>query len=150
MALSISIIDSAKSTDKPVKMFDEKGLFLLVMPNCSKYWRLKYRFERKEKQLALGVYPDVSLKEARERREVFRSMLAEGIDPGEQVKMQRAAAKAEEGRKIALTRFTLGNDGALAVVLGNRRLSLTPGETVELRSFLDATRAVSAKGGPCH
>lgn len=149
MTLTIQTIDSAKATDKPVKKSDEKGLFLLVMPNGSKYWRLKYRFERKEKTLALGVYPDVSLEEAREQRESFRAMLAEGVDPGEQVKMQRAAAKAEEGRKIAPTRFTLGNDGALAVVLGNRRLSLTPDETVELRSFLDATRAVSAKDAPC-
>lgn len=149
MTLSISIIDGAKPTDKPVKMFDEKGMFLLVMPNGSKYWRMKYRFERKEKTLSLGVYPFVSLDEAREQRSAFRAMLYEGIDPAEQVKMQRAAAKAEDGRKIAPTRFTLGNDGALTVVLGNRRLSLTPDETVELRSFLVATRAVSAKDEPC-
>ena len=61
MPLTDSACRNAKPTDKPVKLADEKGLFLLVHPNGSKYWRLKYRIASKEKGLAFGVYPEVSL-----------------------------------------------------------------------------------------
>ncbi len=60
---------NAKPKDKPYKLADEKGLFLLVNPNGSKYFRLKYRIDGKEKLLALGVYPETSLKQAREKRD---------------------------------------------------------------------------------
>lgn len=61
MALSDTKIRSAKPEDKAYKLTDGKGLFLLVHPNGSKYWRFRYRFSGKEKMLAFGVYPDVSL-----------------------------------------------------------------------------------------
>ena len=61
MALSDTKIRSAKPEDKAYKLTDGKGLFLLVHPNGSKYWRFRYRFGGKEKMLAFGVYPDVSL-----------------------------------------------------------------------------------------
>lgn len=82
MSLTDVAVRTAKSTDKPTKLSDEKGLFLLINPNGSKYWRLKYRFAGKEKLLALGVYPDVTLAEARSRRDQARKLLANGIDPG--------------------------------------------------------------------
>lgn len=81
---------AAKPQEKPYKLSDEKGLFLLIKPDGSKYWRLKYRFGGKEKLLALGVYGDVPLKEARERRERARDLLKAGKDPSE----ERKAAKA--------------------------------------------------------
>jgi len=59
---------SAKSKDKIYKLSDEKGL-LLVRPNGGKYWQMKYRFDGKEKTLSFGVYPEVSLKEARDKRD---------------------------------------------------------------------------------
>ena len=90
MALTDTTIRKAKATEKQRKLADEKGLFLLVHPNGSKYWRLKYRFEGKEKMLALGVYPDVGLKEARERRDEARKLLANGVDPGEHRKAKKA------------------------------------------------------------
>jgi hypothetical protein len=65
MALTYTAARSANPSDKAFKLADEKGLFLLVHPNGSKYWRLKYRFAGKEKVLALGVYPEVRLAEAR-------------------------------------------------------------------------------------
>ena len=68
---TIRIIE-AKAKDKPHKLFDEKGLFLLVHPKGGKWWRLKYRFGGKEKLLALGTYPEVSLKKARKRRDDAR------------------------------------------------------------------------------
>jgi integrase len=94
MPLSDTAIRSAKPTDKPFKLSDEKGLHLLVHPNGSKYWRLKYRYADKEKVLALGVYPDVGLKDARNKRDAARKLLANDIDPGENRKVQ-AAAKVE-------------------------------------------------------
>jgi hypothetical protein len=80
MALSDTAIRTAKPSDKPYKLSDEKGLFLLITANGSKYWRLKYRIGGKEKLLSLGTYPDVSLKDARERREEARKLLANDVD----------------------------------------------------------------------
>lgn len=89
MPLTNKAILNVKPGPKPQKLSDEKGLFLLVHPNGSKYWRLKYRFLGREKLLALGVYPEISLKEARNKREEARSQLANGIDPV----MHRKASK---------------------------------------------------------
>lgn len=76
----------AKPSEKSRKLSDGAGLYLEVMPNGSKYWRLKYRFAGKEKRLALGVYgdyPKISLKEAREKRDKARKLVQEGIDPSQ-------------------------------------------------------------------
>lgn len=77
----------------PYKLTDEKGLFLLVNKNGSKYWRFKYRFAGKEKALALGTYPDVSLADAREKRDKARKLLAQDppVDPSEVKKSQKLA-----------------------------------------------------------
>ena len=64
MKLTIKAVGAAKPREKPYKLADGNGMFLLVNPNGSKYWRLKYYFNGKEKLLALGVYPEVSLTEA--------------------------------------------------------------------------------------
>lgn len=91
MPLSDTSIRSAKAKEKPYKLADEKGLFLLVNTSGAKYWRLKYRINGKEKLLAIGVYPDVTLKDARARRDDARKLLANGQDPGEVKKAQRAS-----------------------------------------------------------
>ena len=127
------------------RLYDSKGLILEVHPNGGKYWRLKYRFGGKEKRLALGVFPGVAVSVARGRRDEMRKMLASGIDPGELRKEERAAQLEQRARQDAAVRFTLDNDGALSLCLGSRRLSLTPAETAELRTFLDATRAVTTR-----
>lgn len=82
MPLNDLLIRNAKPLEKSYKLTDEKGLFLLVHPNGSKYWRLKYYFAKKEKLLALGVYPEIKLAEARERRDQARKLLDQHIDPG--------------------------------------------------------------------
>jgi len=82
MPLSDSAVKHKKPTEKPYKVTDEKGLFMLVHPKGFKYWRFKYRFAGKEKLLAFGVYPDVSLANARDRRDEARKLLANGVDPG--------------------------------------------------------------------
>ena len=91
MPLSDTTIKAAKPKEKPYKITDERGMFLLVHPNGSKYFRLKYYFANKEKSLALGVYPETSLKQAREKRDIARKQIAEGIDPNEYKKATKAA-----------------------------------------------------------
>ena len=91
MPLSDTTVRNAKPGTKAAKLFDERGLFVLVTPAGGKWWRFRYRYDNKEKLLSLGVYPDVSLKDARERRDEARKLLADGIDPGENRKAQKAA-----------------------------------------------------------
>lgn len=81
MKLTDTACKSAKPKEKPYKLTDGQGMYLDVQPNGSRYWRLKYRFGGKEKLLALGVYPDVSLKEARDKRDQARKLLAQDINP---------------------------------------------------------------------
>jgi hypothetical protein len=81
MPLNDAVCKNAKPQAKPQKLSDAHGLYLEISPAGGKYWRLKYRHMGKEKRLALGVYPDVSLLKAREKREEARKRLAEGIDP---------------------------------------------------------------------
>lgn len=97
MALTDTAIRKAKPREdgKARKLFDGGGLFLLVKPNGARYWRLKYRFHGKEKLLALGVYPDVSLKSARDKRDDARKQIAAGIDPSEARKAEKAARSSE-------------------------------------------------------
>jgi len=81
MALTHVEIRNAKPKEKIYRLFDGGGLYLEITPSGGTWWRLKYRFNGKEKRLSLGVYPDVSLALARERREEKRKLLAENIDP---------------------------------------------------------------------
>ncbi|MET0108150.1 MAG: integrase arm-type DNA-binding domain-containing protein [Candidatus Thiodiazotropha sp.] len=91
MALTDTAVRRAKPHDKARKLFDGGGLFLLINPNGSKYWRFKYRFHGVEKLLALGVYPDVTLKSARDKRDAARQQIADGVDPSEARKAEKAA-----------------------------------------------------------
>ena len=89
MALTDAKIRAAKPTDKAYKLTDGAGMFLLVHPNGSRYWRLRYRILGKEKTLALGVYPEVSLSEARTKRDEARKLISEGVDPCEQKRAKK-------------------------------------------------------------
>ena len=88
MPLTNTQCDNAKPKDKTYKLSDGQGMFLEIRPNGSKYWRMNYRYQNKQKTLALGVYPDVSLKRAREKRDDARKLLSEGIDPSKHKKKQ--------------------------------------------------------------
>lgn len=81
MKLTDTGCKNAKGREKPYKLADGAGLYLLVKPNGAKYWRLKYRFHNKEKLYALGVYPEVSLKAARDKKDTARKLLEKGLDP---------------------------------------------------------------------
>lgn len=93
MALTVLSIKNAQPQAKAYKLSDERSLFLLVMPNGAKYWRLRYRFLGKQKTLALGVWPEVGLAEVREKRDAARKLVAEGRDPGAEKKLRRIRAQ---------------------------------------------------------
>ncbi len=98
MPLTDVVVRNAKPKEKPQKLTDGEGMFLYVHPNGGKYWRLQYRFAGKQKVLALGVYPEITLADARERRMEARRILAVGNDPS-QVK--------QEAKRLAI--FNSGN-----------------------------------------
>ncbi|MBM3378488.1 MAG: DUF4102 domain-containing protein, partial [Betaproteobacteria bacterium] len=87
MPLSDATLRAAKAREKSYKLADGKGLYCEVSPAGNRLWRLKYRFQTKEKRLALGQWPAVSLREARARCEEARALLASGVDPGEERKL---------------------------------------------------------------
>jgi len=104
MALSATAVKQAKPKAKPYKLADGRGLFLMVNPGGGKYWRFKYRIDSREKLLALGIYPDISLADARIRHQNARDKLARGIDPGEvrkAEKLTRRLAAADTFEAIA-------------------------------------------------
>jgi integrase len=94
--LNANQVKAALPAEKPYRLFDSKGLYLQVQPNGSKYWRLKYRHLGVEKLLALGVYPEVTLTEARSKRDAARSEVAKGDNPS-------AARKAAKAATVAAT-----------------------------------------------
>ncbi|WP_195431657.1 tyrosine-type recombinase/integrase [Morganella morganii] len=95
MKLTVKQIDSSKAKERDYKLSDGGGLYLLVKNNGSKYWRQKYRFDGKEKLLSIGVYPTVTLADARRKRDDAKRLLSDGVDPGEKKKERRLSAKAE-------------------------------------------------------
>ena len=95
MPLSSTQAKHAKPKAKQYKLSGQKGMYLLVTPKGSKYWRLKYYYAGKEKTLALGVYPEISLAKARTRCEDARSLLLDGIDPSEDRKLKKQALKQQ-------------------------------------------------------
>ena len=98
--LSDTRIRAAKPMERPYKLFDERGLYLLVTPTGNRLWRLRYRMGALEKLLALGAYPDVPLKRAREKRDEARKLVADGIDPNAKRKAERSA-QAETFEAVA-------------------------------------------------
>lgn len=104
MALTDITIRNLKSFEKPdgskteksYKVSDEKGLYIEVAPSGGKRWRFKYRIDGKEKRLSLGIYPEITLKRARSKRDEFRSMVAEGIDPSVTRKAEKQKEKGKD------------------------------------------------------
>lgn len=92
MMLTNTAVKNAKPKQKPYKLTDGDGLYLLVKPNGGKYWRFKYMYLKKEKLLAFGTYPEVSLQEAREKRMATRKLLASGADPSRKRKEEKRKA----------------------------------------------------------
>ncbi len=100
MKLNISTIKNAKASGKPKRLSDGKGLYLLVNPNGSKWWRLDYRINGKRKTLSMGVFPDVGLADARAKMLEAKSLIAKGIDPSEQRQEKQAHQKGSNSFEI--------------------------------------------------
>ena len=149
-------IVKAKSA-KPGKHFDGGGLFLHVFPNGSRYWRLKYRFAGKEKLLALGVFPEVGISEARRARDLARSRLRQGTDPGQHRHEQREASKiAATNTFEAVSQDWLVHHKVADVTANKTRWLLTsflfpeigsrPINDITSRELLTALRKIEATG----
>jgi len=127
MPLSDTAARNAKPKDRPFKLADEKGLYLLIK-TAGKYWRCDYRYEGKRRTLALGVYPEVSLKGAREARDAARRQLAAGIDPGANRKAARAARRGEDPSSFEVIAREW---------IEKRRKAWTPGHTAKVIRFFE-------------
>ena len=124
MKLSDVAVRSAKAKPKSYKMADGAGMYLLVQPNNNKYWRLDYRFGGKRKTLALGVYPQVSLKAAREKRDEAKRQLSDGIDPGHSRKIEKLTGAANAG-----TTFRAVAEELIEKMVREERAKVTIGKT---------------------
>jgi integrase len=104
MTITTTVVRNAKPKDKPYKLYDEKGLFIQVTPNGGKWWRFKYRYLGKEKLLSLGTFPDVSLADARIKRDDARKLLAQdpSVDPGEVKKSQKQSLFTSQANSFEL------------------------------------------------
>jgi integrase len=102
MALSELAVRTAKARSKQFKLYDEKGLLVLVRPTGGKLWRFKYRFAGKEQQLSLGTYPEVGLRAARDRRDEARKLVSAGKNPAVEKRRAAVAAAVSRGNTFAL------------------------------------------------
>lgn len=109
MALTDAKIRAAKPDEKPYKLADSGNMFLLVHPNGSRYWRLRYRFLGKEKTLALGVYPETSLSEARVKRDEARKLIAGGLDPCEQKRVKKSVSDTDHTFEVVARQWHRSN-----------------------------------------
>src|SRR6266478_7554506 len=155
MMLNDTKIRNVKGRERAFKLFDERGLFLLVTPTAGRLWRFKYRMHGREKLISLGAYPDVTLKRAREKRDAARTLIADGVDPSVQRKAERAAL-AESFEEVAkewleLQRKSLAPEtisilgarlnSALYPYIGSRPIS-----AVTAQELLTALRRIEARG----
>lgn len=149
---------NAKPKEKPYRIRDEKSLYLEVMPNGSKYWRMKYRFGGKEKRLACGVYPETGLREARDKRDEARKLLAQGIDPSANRKAVKAAQAAEgETFEVVAREWFAKNEPTWAKNHANRIirrlerdifpwLGNAPIRSIDAPKLLEVVRRIESRG----
>ena len=159
MSLSDTAIRNTKPAAKPQKLADGGGLYLLLNPNGSRWWRLKYRVGGKEKLLSLGTYPDTSLKDAREKRDAARKLLATGVDPSEQRKAVKAAGEERSANSFeVVAREWHAKHSATWVELHASRIMLRlqndifpwlgkrPVAEIKAKEFLDTVNRVVDRG----
>ncbi len=158
MALTDTTIRNAKPAVAQYKLHDEKGLFAIVRPTGGKLWRFKYRYQGKEQQLSLGTYPEVSLKDARQRRDEARQMLADGKDPSAEKKRAAVAAAISAGNtfKVVAEEFIgkRAREGAAEATVTKSRWQLgrldklhtRPIAEIEAFELLAVLRKMEARG----
>ena len=157
MSLTDLAIRTAKPAPRPVKWFDERGLYVQINPNGSKWWRVKYQFMGKPQLLSVGVYPEVSLKEARQRRDEIRRQVRDGVDPS-------AARKATRSRETGTDSFEAlalewlikfqadWSPSYLEKITGTLKNNLLPWlgsrpvKAIEPRELLEVARRIESRG----
>lgn len=153
--LSEAKIRASKPRERPYKVFDERGLFMLVTPSGGRLWRFRYRLRGVEKLLTLGAYPDVPLKRAREKRDEARRVVADGVDPSAKRQAERAAS-ADTFQAIAAEWLQLQSKALAAEtmeILGTRLKSFLypyigsrPVKEITAQELLSALRRIEARG----
>ena len=154
-ALSEAKIRASRPKERAYKVFDERGLFMLVTPTGGRLWRFRYRLGGVEKLLTLGAYPDVPLKRAREKREDARKLVADGIDPSAKRQAERAT-QVETFEAIAKEWLELQSKSLAAEtmdILGTRLKSFLypyvgsrPIASITAQELLAALRRIEARG----
>ncbi|WP_129648536.1 tyrosine-type recombinase/integrase [Peristeroidobacter agariperforans] len=152
--LTEAAIRAAKRRDKPYKLFDERGLYLLIDPKYSPGWRFKYYFEGREKLLSLGTYPDVSLKRARERRDEVRQLILDGINPSAERQAKKAAladsfesvAREWLGKQTNLSEATRLRDAGRLERFAFSQIGSRPVSAIKPADLLAVLRRVEAQG----
>ncbi|MSR08045.1 MAG: DUF4102 domain-containing protein [Gammaproteobacteria bacterium] len=157
-------VKAAGPREKPYRLWDATGLYIEVSPSGGKLWRVKYRFNKKEKRLALGAYPEVALKEAREKRDDARRLLRDHLDPA-MVRRDTKAAKVAEERSAGATfrviaeewleknapRWSAGTAGSVTDRLKANVypwLGDKPITAIEAPEVLAVIRRIEARGAP--
>jgi integrase len=153
--LDVKTIDAKKPAEKPIKLLDGDGLYLLVNPNGSKWWRLKYRFAGREKGISLGVYPAVSLAQARKRKVAAKRQVADGMDPSAERQRAKVAANQTfemvylewlaQQRKV-LAEITVGKIKAIIESKVLPRLGSRPVGQIGPPEILEVLRKIEADG----
>jgi len=155
MSLTDTALKAAKPKQKPYKLGDSRGLFLLVHPGGGRWWRLKYRHGGKEKLLSLGTYPDTSLQLARTKRDEARRLLAAGKDPSAERQAAKAASAEtfagiatewQEQRRGKISESTWGKVNWLLVDLLGPHIGSKPVATLKSAEILRALRRIEARG----
>ena len=155
--LTAAKINAAKRKERAYKLADALGLYLYVSPTGGKLWRFKYRFRGKEKLLSFGAYPEISLSDAREGRDLARKQVAKGIDPGETKRAEKASERRQDGFEVVAREWhlkfspTWSSDYA-ATILGRLKLNIFPwiggqpiGE-IEPTDLLEVLRRMEDRG----
>lgn len=156
MSLTDAKIRSLKPSDKPFKVSDSHGLYLLVKPGGSRHWYLKYRINGKESRIALGAYPAVSLSDARQQREGVRKMLALNINPVQQRAAERGSRTPDKAFKnVALAwhksnrKWSQNTADRLLASLNNHIFPVIgnlPVSELKPRHFIDLLKGIEEKG----
>lgn len=159
MALTVKEIENAPLKDRAWKLWDERGLYLLISKAGSRTWQFKYTYLGKEKKMSLGAYPEVSLKAARAKRDEARTVLADGKDPSQQRQIRKLTAKVEASNTFgAIAREYLDKcaaDGLAEVTLAKSewllaqlepRLGRMPVKEITVPVLLTVLQEVEASG----
>ena len=159
MALSALAVQNAKGREKPYKVSDSGGLYMFVQPSGQRYWRLAYRFDGKQRTMALGVYPDVSLADARAKRDAARKLLAAGRDPVATAREEALAAKLSSQTTFRIIaeewHAKCEREGRAEITLQKQRwllgfaypkLAERPISKISAHEVYETLRAVEAKG----